>query len=467
MTETPDMLQTAVSQDIILPPPCHTELGIMRSVKVQAASALPEQADVVIIGAGICGVLTACNLAKQGKKIVVLEKGEIACESSSKAFGWVSQLLNSVHKVKLTRRSKSLWRELQQEIGDLGYREQGISYFAESAEEFAFYQEWLTSVQPEADTDIQILVADQVGQLAPEFTGQCYGAITAPSDGCIEPVLTTAAVAEYAKRLGVVFVTYCAARGLDIQNRQVKGVFTEKGYIRTRQAVSAVNTWTRIFCAHHGIDVPQLYVVMSMGRVENFQGGPAGCGGKGAFAWRKQVDGGYSLGLVTGMSAPISRDALRLFNRFLPIQKMLGGSKGVKINFGQNTLNDWKIKRSWNHHDSSPFEAHRVFTGIVDLSAAESSKQQMAAYFPELKNQPIAEHWSGTVAFTQDNAPIASAVQDIEGFYVLMASGYGFSWGPALAEILSGIMLGQPEHPDAGTFRLSRFSDGSVLEPQL
>ena len=467
MTVTLDMLQPAANQDLILPPPRHTELGIMRSVSVQASDMLPEQADAVIIGAGICGVLTACNLAKQGKKVVVLEKGEIACESSSKAFGWVSQLLNSVYKVKLTRRSKSLWRELQQEIGDLGYREQGISYFAETVEEFKFYQEWLDTVQLEADSDIQILAADQVGLLAPEFVGQCYGAITAPSDGCIEPVLTTAAVAKYAKQLGVVFVTHCAARGLDIQNCRVQGVFTEKGYISTSQAVSAVNTWTRIFCGHHGIDVPQLYVVMSMGRVDDFQGSPAGCGGKGAFAWRKQVDGGYSLGLITGMSAPISRDALTLFKKFLPIQKMLGGSKGIKINFGQNTLNDWKIKRSWNHQHSSPFEMHRVFTGVVDFSAAETSKQHMVAYFPDLKNQPIVEHWSGTVAFTQDNAPIASAVQDIEGFYVLMASGYGFSWGPALAEILTGIMLGQPEHPDARTFRLSRFSDGSVLEPQL
>ncbi|MDM1247734.1 FAD-binding oxidoreductase [Acinetobacter sp. R933-2] len=458
---------TALNSIQLLPQPRHTALGVLRSVEVKGTHVLPQSADVVIIGAGICGVLSAYYLAKQGKKVVVCDKGEIACESSSKAFGWVSQLLTSEHKVKLTRRSKYLWRALQQEIGELGYREQGITYFAESAEEFQSYQDWLTSVQSHVDPDIKILQAHEVSRIATEFSGQCYGAITAPTDGCIEPVLTTAAIAEAAKKRDVIFVTQCAVRGLDLQAKKVHGVFTEKGYIQTSQVISAVNTWTRIFCAHHHIDVPQLYVIMSMGRVEDFKDSPMGCGGKGAFAWRKQIDGGYSLGLITGMSAPITRDAMKLYKKFLPIQKMLGGSKGVKVNFGQNTLNDWKIKRTWNHHQSSPFETHRSFTGAVDLTAAETSKQLMSKFFPHLKTKSITESWSGTVAFTQDNAPIASAVNNIEGFYVLMASGYGFSWGPALAEMLSDLLLKQSEHPDLHTFRLSRFSDGTTLEPQL
>lgn len=122
---------TALNSIQLLPQPRHTALGVLRSVEVKGTHVLPQSADVVIIGAGICGVLSAYYLAKQGKKVVVCDKGEIACESSSKAFGWVSQLLTSEHKVKLTRRSKCLWRALQQEIGELGYREQGITYFAE------------------------------------------------------------------------------------------------------------------------------------------------------------------------------------------------------------------------------------------------------------------------------------------------------------------------------------------------
>ena len=460
-------MHEAIDARKILPPPRQTALGIMRSKEVKGSSELPGQADVLVIGAGICGVLSAYYLAKNGKKVVVCEKGEIAGECSSKAFGWVSQLLTSKHKVKLTRRSKTLWHELQQEIGELGYREQGITYFAESEEEFGFYKEWMASVEDDAEDNIQILEPDQVNSIAPEFLGKCYGAINAPTDGSIEPVITTAAVAEAAKKLGVHFVTGCAVRGLDIQEKCVKGVFTEKGYIVAPQVLSAVNTWTRIFCSHHAIDIPQLYVVMSMGRVEGFKDNPQGCGGKGAFAWRKQIDGGYSLGLVTGMSAPITRDALMLYKRFRPLQQMLGGSKGVKINFGKNTLNDWTIKRSWNHHTSSPFEEHRVFTGAVDLQAAETSKQLMSEIYPAIKDQPVAEYWSGTLAFTQDNAPIASAVNEIDGFYIIMGSGYGFSWGPALTEMLTDVMLNKDEHPDFKNFRLSRFTDGSELELQL
>lgn len=459
----------AILKSSALPLPRQTEFGKMRSLEVQGSNDLPQQADVVIIGAGICGVLSAYFLAKQGKKVVICEKGEVACESSSKAFGWVSQLLTSSHKVKLTKRSKEIWRDLQNDIGELGYREQGISYFAESEEEFGFYKEWLASVEDIADQDIQIVEADAVANLNPDFTGQCVGAITAPTDGSIEPTITTAVVAEAAKKLGVEIVTGCAVRGLDIQKQKVQGIFTEKGYIQAPQVISAVNTWTRIFCGHHNIDVPQLYVVMSMGRVEAFQGSPSGCGGKGAFAWRQQIDGGYSLGLVTGMSAPITRDAFKLYGKFRPLQKMLGGSKGVKINFGQNTWADWGISRQWDHKVTSPFEQkqHRVFTGAVDENAAQTSKQCMSDIYPELNNTAIAEHWSGTLAFTQDNAPIASVVEGIEGLYIVMASGYGYSWGPALTEMLTDKMLGKAEHADLKNFRLSRFSDGSELELQL
>lgn len=45
---------------------------------------LPQQADVVVIGAGILGIMTAIELVGRGLDVVIVEKGNIAGEQSSR-----------------------------------------------------------------------------------------------------------------------------------------------------------------------------------------------------------------------------------------------------------------------------------------------------------------------------------------------------------------------------------------------
>jgi glycine/D-amino acid oxidase-like deaminating enzyme len=49
---------------------------------VEHNAALPPEADAVVIGGGIIGVMTAWELAKAGLKTVLLEKGRVAGEQS-------------------------------------------------------------------------------------------------------------------------------------------------------------------------------------------------------------------------------------------------------------------------------------------------------------------------------------------------------------------------------------------------
>jgi len=52
-------------------------------------------ADVAIIGGGISGCATAYYLSRRGVRVVVLEKGEIGSEQSSRAWGFIRQLRTS------------------------------------------------------------------------------------------------------------------------------------------------------------------------------------------------------------------------------------------------------------------------------------------------------------------------------------------------------------------------------------
>jgi glycine/D-amino acid oxidase-like deaminating enzyme len=51
------------------------------------AGPLPAETDVVVIGGGVIGVCTALYLARKGRRVVLLEKGRIAGEQSSRNRG--------------------------------------------------------------------------------------------------------------------------------------------------------------------------------------------------------------------------------------------------------------------------------------------------------------------------------------------------------------------------------------------
>ena len=59
------------------------------SEPVQFDDDLPKNVDVVVIGGGIAGISTAWFLIEQGLTVLVCEKGRIACEQSSRNWGWV------------------------------------------------------------------------------------------------------------------------------------------------------------------------------------------------------------------------------------------------------------------------------------------------------------------------------------------------------------------------------------------
>lgn len=58
---------------------------------ISTSATLPKETTVAIIGGGIVGLSAALTLAERGIPAVVLEKGQIAAEQSSRNLGWGAQ----------------------------------------------------------------------------------------------------------------------------------------------------------------------------------------------------------------------------------------------------------------------------------------------------------------------------------------------------------------------------------------
>ena len=102
---------------------------------------MPAETGVAVIGGGIIGVMTAWYLHQMGARVVLLEKGGIACEQSSRNWGWVRQQGRDPAELPIMVEAMDLWRTLADELGDgLGFRQRGILYLASSQKEMDEYQ---------------------------------------------------------------------------------------------------------------------------------------------------------------------------------------------------------------------------------------------------------------------------------------------------------------------------------------
>lgn len=96
---------------------------------INTTDVLPKSTTVVIIGGGIIGVTAALTLAERNIKVVLLEKGHIAGEQSSRNLGWIRKTSRHAEDVPLAMAADRLWAEMPQRIGQsVGYKQAGIIF---------------------------------------------------------------------------------------------------------------------------------------------------------------------------------------------------------------------------------------------------------------------------------------------------------------------------------------------------
>jgi glycine/D-amino acid oxidase-like deaminating enzyme len=199
---------------------------------VETSNQLPSSTSVVIIGGGIIGLTAALALSERNIPVVVVEKGSIAGEQSSRNLGWVRKTSRLPEDVPLALASDRLWAGMAERVGsDVGYRQAGIMFLARTAEQMAVHETWLKSVES-LSLDSTLLSPREIAQQVPGGKDQWAGGIYTKSDGRAEPTLASSAIAKAAMEKSAVIVENCAVRTLSMSAGKVTGVVTEKGKIQ-------------------------------------------------------------------------------------------------------------------------------------------------------------------------------------------------------------------------------------------
>jgi glycine/D-amino acid oxidase-like deaminating enzyme len=432
--------------------------------RIESDPKLPPRADVVVIGAGIAGVSAAYFLAKKGHSVVLLEKGVIGAEQSSRNWGWCRQQNRDKVELPLIKHAMTLWDTLNNEIGaDLGFRRTGLTYVTRDPAELATWEAWCTMAR-DYQVGSRMLSAAEAQAMTPNNTGANWiGGVHSPQDGRAEPAHAAPRLAAAARKLGVSVHQQCAVRGLETTAGRVSGVVTEAGTIATGAVLCAAGAWASMFCRRHGIDLPQAGV-----RSTVFATTPGASVTPGGLVTPDIIltplsDGGYIIAAQKRATVELTPQGFRYAKQFFPT--FLARRKALKLGIGRSFLHGPEAWHGqWALDRPTPMEDVRVLAPEPDRTVIEPALRTLTAAYPALAGLRMARIWSGWIDSTPDSVPVISPIEQLPGFFVSAGfSGHGFGIGPAGGRLAADLVAGDAPIVDPTPFRHRRLVDGSEL----
>ena len=220
-----------------------------------------------------------------------------------------------------------------------------------------------------------------------------------------------------------------------------------------------------MFCRPLGIDVPQLRVRGTVARTAPCENVLDGNIFDDLIGIRRREDGGYTVAHGSVLEHPITPASFRYFRKFIPA--LLHEWKLVRLSFGREFIDEWKMPKVWELDKPSPFEETRVLSPLPTPAVLNGIRRNLDRVFPQLASTPIVESWGGIIESSPDVVPIIDSIDRIPGFHVATGfSGHGFGIGPGAGKAIAGLITGTDTGIDLAEMRLGRFFDGSPIRPQ-
>jgi glycine/D-amino acid oxidase-like deaminating enzyme len=438
---------------------------MLQITPVSSSTDFPTEADAVVIGAGVIGITTALELQARGLHVVVVEKGEVAAEQSSRNWGWCRQMGRDPREIPLIKVAMNLWRGMNQRIGaETGFRTCGVVYLSDTEKEQAGYVTWQKEHAVRHGLSTRVLSAADVGSVIPGSDHTWRGGMFTEDDGRAEPFIAVAAMAAFFKSEGGQIFTHCAARGLETAAGRVSSVVTERGAISTRQVVLAGGYWSERFLGNLDIRFPQTGVVSSVMRTSPVDLGHQRTFAGRRFAARKRLDGGYTVANNFFSVADLTPRHFRYLKDFLPVLKL--NRHDVKLRMGRRFFDEWRLPRRWNIDSVSPFERVRILDPQPFGHLLDAAMQDLQQSYPAFQGAKVEQSWAGMIDATPDAVPVIDRIERMPGLFLASGfSGHGFGIGPGAGQLMAEIMLGETPCVDPAPFRFARFSDGTGARP--
>jgi sarcosine oxidase subunit beta len=375
-------------------------------------------ASAVIIGGGIIGTSIAYHLCKNGMNdIVLLEKDYLSAGSTGRCGGGIRQQWSERPNVRLAMRSVELFKKFKDDIGmDIEYFQGGYLLLAFNDEEVGLFEKNV-KMQNEEGLDVNFLTKEETAEKFPYInTSEVKAAAFCSSDGHANPHLATMGYAKAAAKRGARILTRTKATDIDVTNNSIKGVNTDKDYIKTSLVINAAGGYSHEVGKMAGVNLP-------------------------TESYRHQI-------FVTEPVEHLMDPLVISFEKNFYIRQTKSGN----FIMGQG---DEDEKPSHNENPGWRF--------LTEMAT------KMPKFFPFLKQIRVLRHWAGLYNMSPDALPIIDKSTEISDFYYAVGfSGHGFMLAPAVGEAMAEwIVHGETKHVDISNLNIERFAKGVTREKNV
>lgn len=386
---------------------------------------MKESARVVIIGGGIAGCSLAYHLTNVygWNDIVLVDKGELTSGSTWHAAGIVTVFHTSPSLMRMRKYSMDLYKQLQAEGGEqVGWRTVGSLRVASTPDHFKFLQRQVSQGKA-IGLDLEIISPEESLKLYPLMSREdLYGAMYLPGDGYLDPTGVTMELAKRAKERGAAVYTGVRVTDIELDNkRQVQGVVTDQGIIKTNIVVCAAGMWAPRIGKMIGVNFPMTPLTHQH------------------LATRPVP--GHELPKDT----PVLRDPANLV--YLREEQ-----KGFLIG-------GFEINPVAHFSDGAPWDfTQKLFP--PDWELFEPILQGAIRRVPIIEKAEAVTLVNGPESITPDSRPLLGPVPGLRGFYIAAGLSHtGFGGGGAIGQIVAEwIVEGEPSQ-DTHEYNVRRFGD--------
>ena len=222
-----------------------------------------EQSDVVIVGGGIAGIVTAYYLTLEGVSCTVVERDHVASHASGFAYGGIGHLGRSGspgpnHSVAAL--SAVLHAELKDLLSDendidIEYRTKPVISLAFTEEEASAVKANMAWQEMEIGTPARWADLKDVLEIEPRINPTAMGAVITEGNTNLHPQRLTLALSRVAERQGM---TICSGTvtGLRQEHGRVTAVTLADGEIAASRVVLAAGPWIGLMSEWLGVSIP-------------------------------------------------------------------------------------------------------------------------------------------------------------------------------------------------------------------
>lgn len=369
------------------------------------------ETDVLVIGGGIAGASAAYHLAEGGRRVVMLDRGEIASGASGvnagliDSIGWGETRDLQTH---LTAGSLELFETLQTDHGeDIEFRRSGSLQAIHTPEQHDFTRDRVARLRARGHA-VELLTIREARSLEPALSATLLGAMYSPLRSQADPGKATRAFAALAERRGARVLTHHDVTAITPRPAAGYTVRTSRGDVVAAAVVIAAGAWCAQVGAMLDLDIPVVPV-----RGQMWATAPAPglvfqtiSAAESALAWHRDR-GGTPPDLT-------HRDGSRVTRHLYGRQRR----NGEIIFGGDRELMGW--------------EATQNPAGI------EVNRGHATSVLPLLAAMPVARTWAGLMPFPLDGKPLIGRIPGRKDLWIVSGlASSGFGRGPMAGKLLA------------------------------